>query len=443
MGALAPPLLRDWDLLQQHVVPHLLEVERTRVPRVWAIGSAADAVALTVAYQVAHPGPHRGTRRGAGRTGQAKKSDHIQIFASHEPADVEQVSFAFSDMRSVPASERTSWFTRQDSRWLPSNEVAERVMLSAPGDAVDLVMVRADDSAPSAVPDEAVDQLRQGGQLLLIQPPSRRLAAPGGLRAVGADGRVFEKCSRTGRLVRGGRGGRPDESETPQTLAQRQWQADLVRSHVRLARSLARRFAHHGEPADDLEQVALLALVKAARRFEADRDTAFATYATASILGELKRHFRDKTWMLRVPRSLQELYLAVKEAREELGHELGCSPTIPQLATRLGVSDEAILDAMEAGDSYWPASLDVGPSEDDYVTEVPVLDGGFDRSLDRQQLRSLLPRLDHREQLILKRVFFDEWTQRQVAAEIGVSQMQVSRLLVRTVAKLRQELGET
>jgi RNA polymerase sigma-B factor len=266
------------------------------------------------------------------------------------------------------------------------------------------------------------------------------LATPKGLRAVGSDGRVFTKCSRnpsTSTIAR------PPSTEPTETLAQRQWQADLVQSHIRLAHSLARRFAHHGEPADDLEQVALLALVKAARRFDANRDTAFATYATASILGELKRHFRDKTWMLRVPRSLQERYLAVKEAREELNQELGCSPTIAQIAARVGVSEEAILEAMEAGDSYWPASLDVGTSEDEPVTEVPVVDEGFDRSLDRQQLRNLLPRLEHRELVILQRLYFDGWTQRRVADEIGVSQMQVSRLLVRTIAKLRHWLDES
>jgi RNA polymerase sigma-B factor len=412
---------------------------------VWAIGSAADAVAVTVAYRAAHQTPsHRkgeGSRSHSGRTngwaGNGRHRDSIEVFASEESLEPERVRFALSDIKRVPASKRDSWFMRQERRWVPGAEIAERVVLSEPWDPVDLVMVRPAGSG-LVVPDQAVHQLRQGGYLLLIHPPSRRLSAPKGLRAVGADGRVFKKCSRTRDVARG----RPDESEPPETLAHRQWQAELVNSHVRLARSLARRFVHHGEPADDLEQVALLALVKAARRFETDRDTAFATYATASILGELKRHFRDKTWMLRVPRSLQELYLAVKEAREELSHELGGSPTIPQIAERVGVSEEAILDAMEAGDNYWPASLDVGTSEDDPVTEVPVVDAGFERSLDRQQLRTLLPRLDHREQVILKRLYFDGWTQRQVADEIGVSQMQVSRLLVRTIGKLRQWLEE-
>ena len=250
---------------------------------------------------------------------------------------------------------------------------------------------------------------------------------------------MFKKCGRTP----GGPGLSSSQSSArPETLAHRQVQAELVNTHLGLARSLARRFGHHGEPADDLEQVALLALIKASRRFDANREATFATYATASILGELKRHFRDKTWMLRVPRSLQERYLAIKEAREELGHELGCSPTIAQIAARVGVSEEAILDAMEAGDNYWPASLDVGTSEDGPGIEIPVIDERFDRSLDRQELRQLLPQLDRREQQILKRLYFDGWTQRGVADEIGVSQMQVSRLLARTLAKLRHRLDQ-
>ena len=126
-----------------------------------------------------------------------------------------------------------------------------------------------------------------------------------------------------------------------------------------MARALAHRFLHRGEPADELEQVALLALVKASRRFDPTRNNTFATYATVSILGELKRHFRDKTWMLRVPRSTQELYLAIKEAREELGHELGRTPTAGQIAARLEVGEDAVLEALEAGGTYWTTSLDV------------------------------------------------------------------------------------
>src|SRR5262249_40999259 len=183
--------------------------------------------------------------------------------------------------------------------------------------------------------------------------------------------------------------------------------------------------------------------VKASHRFDPGHNTTFATYATVSILGELKRHFRDKTWMLRVPRSTQELYLSIKEAREELGHRLGTPPTVAQIASHPPVSHDAILEAMEAGGSYWTASLDVRGADGERSIDIPVTDGALDRALDRQRLRVLLPRLDEREQLILKRLYFDGYTQQRVANELGASQMQVSRLLARTIAKLRQWYGDT
>jgi RNA polymerase sigma-B factor len=226
------------------------------------------------------------------------------------------------------------------------------------------------------------------------------------------------------------------------TLTQRQMQRDLVAHHMRLARALARRFLHRGEPADELEQVAFLALVKASQRFDPQHNTTFATYATVSILGELKRHFRDKTWMLRVPRSTQEIYLSIKDAREELGHELGTAPTVAQIAAQLGVGEEAILEAMEAGGSYWTASLDSRGPDGGRTIDIPVADAALDRALDRHRLQVLLPRLDERERLILKRLYFDGYTQQRVACELGVSQMQISRLLARAITKLRQWYGD-
>jgi RNA polymerase sigma-B factor len=219
-------------------------------------------------------------------------------------------------------------------------------------------------------------------------------------------------------------------------------QQDLVTHHVRLARALARRFLHRGEPADELEQVAYLALIKASHRFDRQHNTTFATYATVSILGELKRHFRDKTWMLRVPRSTQELYLSIKDAREELGHQLGAPPTVAQIASHLEVTEEHILEAMEAGESYWTASLDGRGPDGERSIDIPVTDWALDRTLDREGLRLLLPRLDQREQLILKRLFFDGYTQQRVADELGASQMQISRLLARIIAKLRHGTGD-
>ena len=167
--------------------------------------------------------------------------------------------------------------------------------------------------------------------------------------SIGGEGRLFRTGpGRPGECIR-----RPGAGDQLDSLARRQAQEDLVREHMRLARALAHRFLHRGEPADELEQVAFLALVKASRRFDPERNNTFATYATVSIVGELKRHFRDKTWMLRVPRSTQELYLAIKEAREELGHQLGRVPTRGQIATHLAVNEESVLEAMEAGGTYW------------------------------------------------------------------------------------------
>jgi RNA polymerase sigma-B factor len=267
-----------------------------------------------------------------------------------------------------------------------------------------------------------------------VEPPED---APSQLRPVDCDRRLFRKDGRSRRTADG-----LADDDHPDSLTRRQMQHDLVTQHVRLARALAHRFLRRGEPADELEQVAFLALVKASYRFDPGHNTTFATYATVSILGELKRHFRDKTWMLRVPRSTQELYLSIKEAREELGHQLGSPPTVAQIASHLEVSEEAILEAMEAGGSYWTASLDVRGPDGERSIDIPVTDGALDQALDRQRLRVLLPRLEEREQLILKRLYFDGYTQERVANELGASQMQVSRLLARTMGKLREWYGD-
>jgi RNA polymerase sigma-B factor len=269
-------------------------------------------------------------------------------------------------------------------------------------------------------------------QVIPPLPVSRR-------RSAGAGGGPCQQAAPVGERSAPGC---EDEVTGPGDVAQSfdsyQQQQDLVKQHLNLARSLARRFLHRGEPADDLEQVAFLALVKAARRFDPNHEAAFSTYATVSILGELKRHFRDKTWMLRVPRSTQELYLSIKDAREELGHRLGASPTVPEIAAHMGVGVEDVLEAMEAGRTYWPDSLDVTGPDGERTFDVPVCDESLDRAVDRQQLRVLLPRLDDRERLILKRIYFDGQTQQRVAEEIGASQMQVSRILARTLAQLRE-----
>lgn len=429
MAGTASTLLREWDLLQEEVIPPLLEVNRSRSPRVWSLGEAADAVAVTVAFNHA--------------LGREPSNECLRVYAS-DVNQGERVSFALADVKCVPDTSRSTCFSRKNQRWVPGPEIAETVLLSEPNEPVDLVTVRGDLARYAGLTEDVLTRLRDGGQLLLPERPSN-CRAPRGFQRVSRDGRVLRKASGSSCGVRrDDRASRTDREATGNaapTLAGQQLGRDLVESHLRLARALAHRFTHHGEATEDLEQVAFLALVKAAQRYDTSRENSFATYATASILGELKRHFRDKTWMLRVPRSLQETYLRVKEARSELTQQLGASPTIPQIAQHLGVSEDAVLDAMDAGYNYWPASLDVA-TEGDPVTDIPVTDAGFERSLDRERLRRLMPALDQREQLILKRIYFDSRTQRHVAEEIGVSQMQVSRLLARTLEKLRAQMND-
>jgi RNA polymerase sigma-B factor len=416
MGA-ALPLLREWDWLQEQVIPSLLS--RADHPTVWSIGSTADAVAVTVAF--AH----------AAQTA----APDMQAFVSGLGSTAPTVSFGRSELSSIPRNERSRWFRQEDRRWVPDRPIAEHVIIGTPAGVVDLVTVRHPDE-PGAAPPPSVlaDHVRPGGQVLFVEPPD---VPPPNLKLVGGEGRLFRTPGRRTSLDSPDDSASPDE-ERLDSLAQCQLQQELVRQHLRLARALARRFLHRGEPADELEQVALLALVKASRRFDANRNNTFATYASVSILGELKRHFRDKTWMLRVPRSTQELYLAIKEAREDLGHELGRSPTPAQIGDRLGVGEEAVLEALEAGGSYWTTSLDVRGADGERSVDIPVPDVSLDRALDRERLRDVLPRLDHREQLVLRRLYFDGYTQQRVADELGASQMQVSRLLARTIAKLRR-----
>ncbi len=421
MAGSAPALLRDWELLQHQVVPPLLEIEGTRAPRAWSLGSVDDAVAVGVAF---------------GHAQSSCPAENIELYAGPWANGVREAGFGRADMRQVPSVSQSSCFVRHDGRWMAGDRIAEQVVLSDPLEPVDLVTVRHCGPDGGATFEDAIAQIREGGQLLVIGADDAPLPAVPGLQELDrtSTGRVYRKYAParvpTCRRHRAQADGQPD------TLARRRAQEELVVSHLRLARSLARRFERHGEPADDLQQVAVLALVKAAKRFDPERDTRFATYATSSVLGELKRHFRDKTWMLRVPRPVQELYLSIKQAADELSQTLGASPSIDQIAKHLGTSEDSIRNALGAGDNFWPASLD-GGNGDEPGREIPVVDGSFDQMLDRIQVQRLLPRLEDRERLILKRIYFDNCTQHEVAVELGVSQMQVSRLLAATLARLR------
>jgi RNA polymerase sigma-B factor len=213
---------------------------------------------------------------------------------------------------------------------------------------------------------------------------------------------------------------------------------ELVSAHLGLAEYLARRFANRGESLDDLVQVASLGLLKALDRFDPDRGVEFSTYATHTIVGELKRHFRDKGWSIRAPRRMQELYLRLGKVVAIMGQELGRSPTIAELAMEVKVSEEEVLEALEAGQAYRSASLDVATEEGEpLATRL----GGEDPSLEdaerRATLSPLLAQLSPRERLILQLRFFDGLTQSEIANRLAISQMHVSRLLARSLAQLR------
>jgi RNA polymerase sigma-B factor len=216
---------------------------------------------------------------------------------------------------------------------------------------------------------------------------------------------------------------------------------ELVEAHIGLAEYLARRFANRGEPLDDLVQVALIGLVKAVNRFDPNRGVEFSTYATHTIAGELKRHFRDKGWAVRAPRRMQELYLRLTQVVGSLGQQLGRSPTIAELAAETQVSEEEVLEALEAGQAYRFASLDVpkGGSEDgDTIGEgLGEDDPDLANAESRVVLSPLMAKLPPRQRQIIRLRFFEGLTQSEIANRLGISQMHVSRLLARSVAELR------
>ena len=220
----------------------------------------------------------------------------------------------------------------------------------------------------------------------------------------------------------------------------------LVSMHLPLVEHLARRFRNRGEPFDDLLQVGTIGLIKAIDRFDRERGVEFSTYATPTIIGEIKRHFRDKGWAIRVPRRLQELRLAISSVSAELLQELGRSPTVSELAARMEVSEEELIEGLESANAYSTLSLDApDSSEDSAVRMIDTLgedDAALEHVENRETIKPLLAQLDPREKHILTLRFFRGMTQSQIAQEIGVSQMHVSRLLARTLARLRESLEE-
>jgi len=220
--------------------------------------------------------------------------------------------------------------------------------------------------------------------------------------------------------------------------------ATLVELHLPLVEYLARRFRNRGEWLDDLTQVATIGLIKSIDRFDLERGVEFSTYATPTIVGEIKRHFRDKGWAVRVPRRLQELKLSLTKAVGELAQRMGRAPTVSELAAHLQMSEEEVLEGLESANAYSTVSLDAPDSGDEDAPAVADSLGMIDEALEgveyRESLKPLLERLPPREKKILLLRFFGNMTQSQIAAELGISQMHVSRLLARTLAQLREGL---
>jgi len=223
-------------------------------------------------------------------------------------------------------------------------------------------------------------------------------------------------------------------AELPEGDPERQRIRDqLVELHLPLVEYLARRFRNRGEWLDDLIQVATIGLIKSIDRFDLERGVEFSTYATPTIVGEIKRHFRDKGWAVRVPRRLQELKLSLTKAISDLAQREGRAPTVSELAAHLGMSEEEVLEGLESANAYSTVSLDAPDSGDEDAPAVADSLGMVDESLEgveyRESLKPLLEKLPAREKKIL-----------QIAAELGISQMHVSRLLARTLAQLREGL---
>ena len=221
----------------------------------------------------------------------------------------------------------------------------------------------------------------------------------------------------------------------------------LIEQYMSLVRSLARRYSYRGEQLEDLVQIGAIGLIKAIDRFDLERGVELTTYATPNIIGEIKRHFRDKGWSVRVPRGLQELNVQLSRLMEQLTVQFGRSPTIPELAKAAGVEEEEALEALESGRAYTSLSLSVGGGggEDDDLDPLESIgteEHEYEVSEDRAVLAPGFKALDPRERTILHLRFFEGLTQSQIAQQIGISQMHVSRLIRRSLEKIRETIAE-
>jgi len=244
------------------------------------------------------------------------------------------------------------------------------------------------------------------------------------------------------------------DAATPELFAKYQQDRDpaireeLILAHMNLVRYLARKFANRGEPLEDLIQVGMIGLINAIDRFDPGRGIRFATYATPTIVGEIRRHFRDRGWAVKVPRRLQELNLAANKAVEALTQKLDRPPTVKELAEVLEVGEPEALEALELGEMYELPSLDtaLGGDSDDGRSELGDYVGQVDEEIERFERRARLAEamrtLTARERKIIQLRFFDNLSQTQVAKQLGISQMHVSRLQQRALAKLRDAVRE-
>jgi RNA polymerase sigma-B factor len=221
----------------------------------------------------------------------------------------------------------------------------------------------------------------------------------------------------------------------------------LIEQYMSLVRSLARRYSYRGEQLEDLVQIGAIGLIKAIDRFDVNRGVELTTYATPNIIGEIKRHFRDRGWSVRVPRGLQELNIQLSRLIEQLTVQHGRSPTIPELAKAAGVTDEEVLEALESGRAYSSLSLSAGSGGHDDDGELDPLESlgteehQYEVSEDRAVLAPGFRVLDERERRILHLRFFEGLTQSQIAQLVGISQMHVSRLIRRSLEKIRDEIA--
>ena len=383
-------------LLRRNVAPWLIGIAEARAVRLWAVGNPHDLVQI----------------------GRAMAARAARVGAPGAP----ELRVEALTTSPVPEREIAARLAEVSGALHPPVTVSMHLEARPPKRPVDLVALSQTASEGISCA-EACNALRPGGRLLSHQPIGRAT----GLWPLDESGQLLYKP-----------GAKVDVSGNERA----EYRNALVTSHLGLARALARRFDGRGESREELEQVALAALTACARRYDPDRGVPFGGYAAQSVLGELKRHFRDCTWGAHVARPVQERYLALKEAREALSQSLGRSPKVNEVAAHLHVTEEQVIEAMEAGSSYWPLSLDRPQLRSGEDLDVECPEDAIERATDLGTLAAAIPHLSPTERFAIRRYFFEERTQQSIANEIGVSQMQASRIISRAVAHLRASFVE-